>query len=431
MKKIPTTDTDLTVEYLNSVLTGFQTITSVTVKHPSTYGTTSTVRKIFLTYDIKKKNGGLSPSSIVAKFGKPANEVIFNQSPEEDFLRNGEIYKKEVMINKFLNGRNIVPTVYYAICNDNQDFVMLMEDCSHEDDVKGKDQSIMNIVGVDEARLIIPKLARFHAEFYHRNSGSHISKGILGGNTDLFMKEKGLDWIPECFTVFYYVTFRSESSKVKELDEFTTTSDVTIRKFAKRVDVMWHKAFDIMSGKLEKLSEIYPGYNIPDKMIAINEGKRSVEENVYDSMKLFTEEAALTLLHGDFRSDNILVYEKQIKFIDWQFARIGCGCFDLSAFISNSFDLKDLVDHEEELLELYVSVLQNNGCDWLSLSDIRRWYSHSMWISFKRALDFVVYVQQLSTGEAHHNVLKFKALEEKMVQKLAVCVYRLYKNFYA
>lgn len=131
------------------------------MKHPSTYGTTSTVRKIFLTYDIKKKNGGLSPASIVAKFGKPANEVIFNQSPEEDFLRNGEIYKKEVMINKFLNGRNIVPTVYYAICNDNQDFVMLMEDCSHEDDVKGKDQSIMNIVGVDEVICFISLLIPF------------------------------------------------------------------------------------------------------------------------------------------------------------------------------------------------------------------------------------------------------------------------------
>lgn len=422
---IPKTESQLTAEYLNSVLVDFKTITSVDAKHPRTYGMTSNVRKLFLTYECEKE--GLSPSTIIAKYGKPANEILLNQSPEADLMQHGEICKREVLLNQYLNGRDVLPVIYYAKCNDDQDYLMLMEDCSHEEDIKGKENVIMNTMSIKKARLIVAQLAKFHAEFYHKNSLEKFN-GILAGNNDLFMKAKGLDWLPDCFSIIYYFAFRDEFSKAEDRNEFTSYNDKSLRRLAESVGSLWNTGFDIIQSKFKEISEMYPDHDIPDMAKCIKECPKTVEEFYHDSMKLFIEDAALTLVHGDFRSDNILVPD-DVKFLDWQFGSLGCGCFDLSSFIVNSFNLKEVVNHEEELLQLYVSALQQNGCDWLDLDGVKKWYQYSMWHSFKRALDMVNQLQKLHSKA--FRIFNAQHLEKIMLQKFSVCIYRVYKHFYA
>ena len=44
----------------------------------------------------------------------------------------------------------------------------------------------------------------------------------------------------------------------------------------------------------------------------------------------------LTLVHGDFRSDNIFLGKDSVKFIDWAFASKGSGAFDLARLAGGS-----------------------------------------------------------------------------------------------
>jgi aminoglycoside phosphotransferase (APT) family kinase protein len=86
-------------------------------------------------------------------------------------------------------------------------------------------------------------------------------------------------------------------------------------------------------------------------------------------------QAPRTLLHGDFRLDNLmLATDGTLAAIDWQLAAWGRGAYDLAFFAAGSIDDALLAELEPELLARYHRRLMANGVEHYDLARARRDY---------------------------------------------------------
>ena len=78
----------------------------------------------------------------------------------------------------------------------------------------------------------------------------------------------------------------------------------------------------------------------------------------------FTD-TAHTVVHGDFRCDNLMFGhpDGRVCVLDWQTIGIGNGLSDLSYFLGGSLVVEDRRAHERELLRRYLTKLSQHGVD--------------------------------------------------------------------
>jgi aminoglycoside phosphotransferase (APT) family kinase protein len=85
-----------------------------------------------------------------------------------------------------------------------------------------------------------------------------------------------------------------------------------------------------------------------------------------------TGEQALTVVHADYRLDNLLIAGDRVTMIDWQTALRGPGAMDLSSFIVTSLTIENRRAVEDDLIARYRSGLAREGVDvdptWLARS---------------------------------------------------------------
>ncbi len=70
-----------------------------------------------------------------------------------------------------------------------------------------------------------------------------------------------------------------------------------------------------------------------------------------------------TVVHGDFRNDNLMFGGPRVAVLDWQTVSIGSGVADLSYFLGGSLLPDDRRAHETSLLERYCGRLADQGVD--------------------------------------------------------------------
>ncbi len=70
-----------------------------------------------------------------------------------------------------------------------------------------------------------------------------------------------------------------------------------------------------------------------------------------------------TIVHGDFRADNLLFGPVRPVVLDWQTAGYGAGIGDLSYFLGSSLPVPIRQRHEEELVRWYHAALNGRGVD--------------------------------------------------------------------
>lgn len=61
-----------------------------------------------------------------------------------------------------------------------------------------------------------------------------------------------------------------------------------------------------------------------------------------------------TLLHGDFRPENLLVHEKEVCVLDWQFASVGAAAYDYAYFVALACSIDERRDFEPQLKAAYL-----------------------------------------------------------------------------
>ena len=93
-------------------------------------------------------------------------------------------------------------------------------------------------------------------------------------------------------------------------------------------------------------------------------------------------ESPVTVLHGDFRADNLFFGEVAGKdavwAIDWQIACVGAGIFDAAYFLSQSVALEADAAAEQALLEAYHAALVAGGVTGYPLERCRADYSRAV-----------------------------------------------------
>ena len=68
-----------------------------------------------------------------------------------------------------------------------------------------------------------------------------------------------------------------------------------------------------------------------------------------------------TVVHGDFRADNLLVGGERVVVVDWQTVGLGPGVTDLSYLLGASVQPEERQQHERALVERYVAGLKGHG----------------------------------------------------------------------
>lgn len=103
------------------------------------------------------------------------------------------------------------------------------------------------------------------------------------------------------------------------------------------------------------------GKRVPDWYPKIQEQHANHLPNIMRQMYQYP----LTLVHGDFRLDNLLLDTENgqptLTIIDWQMTMHAPGMYDLGYFLSQSLTIKDRRANEKALLDLYYKRLCQHG----------------------------------------------------------------------
>ena len=84
-----------------------------------------------------------------------------------------------------------------------------------------------------------------------------------------------------------------------------------------------------------------------------------------------------TVVHGDFRADNLLFGPARPVVLDWQTASFGAGTGDLAYFLGSSLLVPLRQEHETDLVRLYHSILVSRDVPlaWADCWDGYRWHA--------------------------------------------------------
>jgi Phosphotransferase enzyme family len=93
-----------------------------------------------------------------------------------------------------------------------------------------------------------------------------------------------------------------------------------------------------------------------------------VQEDYPDLVRAFMT-APSTLLHGDFRLDNLLFRpDGEVVVVDWQLCGVGPAAWDVSYFITGALEPSVGRAHEKELLDHYLTELRAGGVPEVELT---------------------------------------------------------------
>jgi aminoglycoside phosphotransferase (APT) family kinase protein len=105
-----------------------------------------------------------------------------------------------------------------------------------------------------------------------------------------------------------------------------------------------------------------------------------------------------TIVHGDFRADNLLFGPTRPVVLDWQTCSFGTGPADLSYFLASSLQIQDRQQHEEDLVRRYLDQLTSRGVQ-LSWNDC--WSDYRRYAFGGIVMDIIaaMFVQQTERGD--------------------------------
>ena len=210
------------------------------------------------------------------------------------------------------------PTIYGQAQEDGTtDFVIVMEDLGYMD-------RIDQVVGAnrEQSEIVLRALAKLHAHYWEHDDLDELSATFLPIDNPVYHAA-----LPDVFGAGW------AALKVN--------------------------APELLDSGVEKFGDNYAAH-LPDMLAALNTPR--------------------TLLHGDYRSDNLLLdQDGNLAVVDFQITSTGNCAFDIAYFLSSSITPEVRNEHGEHLLRVYHDTLTSEGVEY-GFEEFRR--------SFQIALDF-------------------------------------------
>ncbi len=210
------------------------------------------------------------------------------------------------------------PTIYgQAQEEGSTDFVIIMEDLGHMDRI---DQ--VRGASKEESETVLTALAKLHAHYWEHDDLDELSATFLPLDNPVYHAA-----LPDVFSAGWAA--------------------------------LKANAPDLLDPTVEKFGDNYSSH-LGGMLAALNSPR--------------------TLLHGDYRSDNLLLDpDGKLAVVDFQITSVGNGAFDIAYFLSSSVTPEVRAEHGEYLLGVYHDTLTGEGVDF-SFEDFMR--------GFQIALDF-------------------------------------------
>lgn len=129
-----------------------------------------------------------------------------------------------------------------------------------------------------------------------------------------------------------------------------------------------------------------------------------------------TQPAERTLVHGDYRLDNLLFSVDEtsppVAAVDWQTVATGSGARDLAYLLGNSFEPEARREAEPTLLETYRVAMKERGVD-LSPDQIHAAYRHGTFQG-----PYVTMLGALAVGQTDRGDAMFMAMAERSAAQI-------------
>ncbi len=239
--------------------------------------------------------------------GAPASVVV--KFPTSNEVNRGvaeqfKVYDREVGYFSDLDAQSLAagPKVYLAEMETPTHFAIVLEDLSA---YRTGDQ--VTGATLPEAEAAIDELAKMHASFWNKLEDGHAA------------------WLPRA----------ANSDNATNMAGGSAAGwDATVSTFGEHIPQHLRDAKDAYVAAIPRLQE-------------------------------HLDQAPRTLVHGDFRMDNLFFAEHPdhhpMTFVDWQGPMLGKGMFDVSYFLGQSTQVDVRRAHEQQLIERYVTGLSNAG----------------------------------------------------------------------
>lgn len=327
---------DITPQWVEGVLKGSNAlepdvaVTSLDIERIGEgVGILSILQRVKPTYS-KATN---APKSIVVKY--PTDDAVqrFTADALAFYIRELVFYKECAPHAPFGTAKCYAQ----AIASDNTDFTIAMEDIGHH-----RPLNQLEGVSLDDAKVLLEKLADFHAMW----------------------------WGSPKLTDF--------------ADVFQPLSNPTYHAV---LPMLWTSGWPTV--------EEHAGHLIPENVREI--GGIWAEKCPWMLDNLMTP---TTLCHGDYRADNIMFNGSEPTVIDFQIVGHGSGIYDVGYFISQSIDTKVRRGHDRELLNVYLDRLESHG---VTVDRDESWRQYLVFICFcvtYGVTTFTGFTEQNERGQA-------------------------------
>ena len=115
---------------------------------------------------------------------------------------------------------------------------------------------------------------------------------------------------------------------------------------------------------IDFIPTLYPGF-VDRYRDRLEPGVLELSERFMNAIEryILNRPAPWTVVHGDFRLDNILFGGPRVVVVDWQTVKIGAGLSDVSYFIGSALQPEDRQQEEANLVRAYHSYLTELGVE--------------------------------------------------------------------
>jgi hypothetical protein len=293
----------------------------------------------------------------------------------------GGHYKREIQWYQ-QSGERDIPKLYWSDIqqlDSGSIFVMIMENATRRGGrVIDQDEET---ICIEDSKRMLSHISKLHSKYWHTQK-SMSGLGIRVGNNDRLMKDLGFNWVPSVFSYYYHaLNAKTDWDNCREKSTWDLWARYNPENLAYLLDLCLNRwiGLDELVRSVDLTDTIFSHSSIKMELEEIRSSKLDVIGEIRNYFVNQEELWPKTIIHGDYRSDNIIISKDELIVIDWQAVSFGCALNDVVQILTHGLSITDLDKHQEELVNFYTKSLNTNLKEPIDEKLIWDLYKASIW----------------------------------------------------